>query len=60
MLAQLPPRDRLVVSLLDVAEHTVAEVSEMTGWSRTLVRVRAFRARRRLRVVAVKMRGEGR
>lgn len=60
MLAHLPPRDRLVVSLLDVAEHTVAEVSEMTGWSRTLVRVRAFRARRRLRAVAVKMSREGR
>jgi DNA-directed RNA polymerase specialized sigma24 family protein len=27
----------------------VAEVAELTGWSKTLVKVRAFRARRRMR-----------
>ena len=55
LLARLPPEDRLVLSLLDLAEHTVAEVSQMTGWSRTLVRVRAFRARRRLQDAAAKL-----
>jgi RNA polymerase sigma-70 factor, ECF subfamily len=51
LLARLPPKDRLVLTLLDMEERSVAEVSAVTGWSRTLVKVRAFRARRRLRAV---------
>ena len=51
LLARLPPMDRLVLTLLDMEERSVAEVSAITGWSRTLVKVRAFRARRRLRAI---------
>ena len=52
LLSQLPPDDRLVISLMDLEEKTVREVSEVTGWSGTLVKVRAFRARRKLRKLA--------
>ena len=52
LLSQLPPDDRLVISLVDLQEKTVREVSELTGWSGTLVKVRAFRARRKLRKLA--------
>jgi RNA polymerase sigma-70 factor (ECF subfamily) len=52
LLAQLPPEDRLVLTLLDLRQLSVAQVAEATGWNKTLVRVRAFRARRRLRVIA--------
>ena len=52
LLSQLAPDDRLVISLIDLQEKTVREVSEMTGWSLTLVKVRAFRARRKLRKLA--------
>jgi RNA polymerase sigma factor (sigma-70 family) len=52
LLSQLPPDDRLVISLMDLEDKTVREVSEMTGWSGTLVKVRAFRARRKLRKLA--------
>jgi RNA polymerase sigma factor (sigma-70 family) len=52
LLSQLPPDDRLVISLIDLEEKTVREVSEMTGWSGTLVKVRVFRARRKLRKLA--------
>jgi RNA polymerase sigma factor (sigma-70 family) len=52
LLSQLPPDDRLVISLIDLEKKTVREVSEMTGWSGTLVKVRAFRARRKLRKFA--------
>ena len=52
LLSQLPPDDRLVISLIDLEEKTVREVSKMTGWSGTLVKVRAFRARRKLRKLA--------
>ena len=52
LLSQLPPDDRLVISLIDLQEKTVREVSELTGWSGTRVKVRAFRARRKLRKLA--------
>lgn len=51
LLARLPPKDRLVLTLLHMEERSVADVSAITGWSRTLVKVRAFRARRRLRAI---------
>ncbi|MBI2815188.1 MAG: RNA polymerase sigma factor [Opitutae bacterium] len=48
LLAQLKPDDRLVIRLLDLEQKSVAEVSALTGWNQTLVKVRAFRARRKL------------
>jgi len=49
LLASLPADDRLVLTLLDLEGRSTAEIANLTGWSRTLVKVRAFRARRRLR-----------
>jgi RNA polymerase sigma-70 factor (ECF subfamily) len=48
LLDQLKPDDRLVIQLLDLDQKTIAEISESTGWSQSLVKVRAFRARRKL------------
>jgi RNA polymerase sigma-70 factor (ECF subfamily) len=56
LLARVPPADRLVLTLLDLEERSVEDVSRLTGWSAGLVRVRAFRARRRLRAAAREMR----
>jgi len=52
LLAQLPPDDRLVISLMDLQQQSVREISQATGWSQALVKVRAFRARRKLRKLA--------
>ena len=52
LLAQLSPEDRLVISLLDLEEKSVKEIAQLTGWSSALVKVRAFRARRKLRKLA--------
>ena len=49
LLETLPARDRLILTLLDLEERSVAEVSAMTGSPEAVVKVRAFRARRRLR-----------
>ncbi len=49
LLGQLKPDDRLVIQLLDLDQKTIAEISALTGWNQTLVKVRAFRARRKLR-----------
>ena len=51
LLVQLSPADRLVVTLLHLKEKSVAEVSALTGWSCAGVKVRAFRARKRLRKI---------
>ena len=49
LLAGLGAEDRLVVTLLHLEERSVEEVSALTGWNRTLVKVRAFRARQRMK-----------
>lgn len=58
LLGHLPPADRLVLTLLDLEGRSTREVAAATGWSRTLVKVRAFRARHRLRAIARRCAGE--
>lgn len=59
LLARLSPQDALVLTLLDLEGRSTGEVAAATGWSRTLVKVRAFRARHRLRALAQRLSGEG-
>ena len=49
LLDQLKPDDRMVLQLLDMEQTTIAEIGELTGWNTSLIKVRAFRARRKLR-----------
>ena len=49
VLNQLPADARMVITLLEIEDRPVREVAALTGWSETLVKVRAFRARRRMR-----------
>jgi RNA polymerase sigma factor (sigma-70 family) len=49
LLDQLKPEDRLVLQLLDLEQRSVAEISTLTGWNPSLVKVRAFRARGKLK-----------
>ena len=49
MLALLSPEDRLVIQLLHLEERSIEEVRAITGWGAPLVKVRAFRARAKLR-----------
>lgn len=48
LLDQLKPEDRLVLQLLDLEQKTLVEIQQITGWNKTLIKVRAFRARRKL------------
>ncbi len=52
LLSQLKAEDRLVLTLLDLEEKSVREISQLTGWTQTGVKVRVFRARKRLRKIA--------
>jgi RNA polymerase sigma-70 factor (ECF subfamily) len=49
LLTALKPAERLVIDLLYLQGRTVAEIKRMTGWSATLVKVRAFRARQKMK-----------
>ena len=49
MLADLSPEDRLVITMLHMEGRTVEEIQTRTGWSRPLVKVRAFRARAKMK-----------
>lgn len=48
LLDQLNPADRTVIQLLDLEQKSVAEISALTGWGQSMIKVRAFRARRKL------------
>jgi RNA polymerase sigma-70 factor (ECF subfamily) len=49
LLAKLSPRDRLVLTLIYLEDCSVAEAAEMIGWSQTMVKVQAHRARKKLK-----------
>jgi RNA polymerase sigma-70 factor (ECF subfamily) len=48
-MARLLAAERLVITLLELEEKSVREIAEMTGWSEANVKVRAFRARQKLK-----------
>lgn len=48
-MRKLSPSDQLVLTLLEIEERTIKEISALTGWSGIAVRVRGVRARKRLR-----------
>ena len=53
-MAQLSPAERLVITLLELEEKPVREIAGLTGWSETNVKVRAFRARQKLKRILEK------
>jgi len=55
VLQDLSPEDRLALTMIDGEGASVNEVAEMTGWSESKVKVRAFRARKKAREVLEKL-----
>jgi RNA polymerase sigma-70 factor (ECF subfamily) len=49
LLAQLPPRDRIVLTLRYLEDCDVAETARRIGWTETMVKVQTWRARKKLR-----------
>jgi RNA polymerase sigma-70 factor (ECF subfamily) len=49
LMSALQPAERLVIDLLYLQQQTVAEIQKTTGWSGPLVKVRAFRARQKMK-----------
>ena len=51
LLDQLPPAERTLIHLLEIEQRSIADVCSQTGWNSGVVRIRAFRARRKLRAL---------
>lgn len=49
LLSALKPAERLVIDLFYLQERSVTEIQALTGWGASLVKVRAFRARQKMR-----------
>ena len=50
-LARLSPEDRMVIELVHIEERPIREAADLLGWSVVNVKVRALRARRKLRAI---------
>jgi len=57
LLEGLSPEDRLALTMIDGEQASVSDVAEMTGWSESKVKVRAFRARKKAREALEKLLG---
>lgn len=54
LLSKLAVEDRAILQMLDAEEMSVREVAEITGWSNSKIKIRAFRARNALRSILKK------
>lgn len=50
-MRQLTADDQLILTLLEIEERSVRDIAIATGWSESNVKVRAFRARARLKEI---------
>lgn len=55
LLETLKPIERLVIDLQYLQQKSVEEIRAMTGWSVPLIKVRAFRARQKLKAQLARM-----
>lgn len=60
LLDQLKPEDRAVLQMLDLEQKSLAEIKELTGWGTTLIKVRAYRARRKLQKLFAELKSKER
>ncbi len=49
LMEQMSPAGKLILQLQEIEQKSVKEIAEITGWSISLVKVRAFRARNEMR-----------
>ncbi|MEC5127487.1 RNA polymerase sigma factor [Verrucomicrobiales bacterium BCK34] len=58
LLGQLEAKDRTIITLLDLEERSIRETAELTGWSESNVKVRAHRARKKLKLIYEELKPE--
>jgi RNA polymerase sigma-70 factor, ECF subfamily len=55
VLDSLPPEDAAVLTMMESEGYSVKEICDLTGWNESKVKVKAFRARRRMREALEKL-----
>jgi RNA polymerase sigma-70 factor, ECF subfamily len=55
LLSVLSPEDQQALLMIDGEQASIKEVAEATGWSESKVKVRAFRARKKIREAMEKL-----
>ncbi len=55
LLDSLPPEDAMVLTMIDGEGASIKEVAALTGWNESKVKVRTFRARKRVREALQKL-----
>jgi len=55
VLERLSPAARLIITMLEIEDRPVKEIAKLTGWSVTLVKVRAFRARAEMQKILARL-----
>lgn len=52
LLARLPAADRLVLTLMYFEQYSTKDIAKRMGWTRAMVKMRAHRARKKLKTIA--------
>lgn len=55
VLGKIPAEDRAVLILIDAEGYSIKEVAEIMGWGESKVKIKAFRARRKVREAIEKL-----
>jgi RNA polymerase sigma-70 factor (ECF subfamily) len=55
VLENLPPEDALVLKMIDGEGASIKEMAAITGWGESKIKVKAFRARKRMREAVQKL-----
>ncbi len=59
LLGSLKPADRLVITMLHLEGYSMDDVKQATGWNIAAIKVRAFRARRKLKQIFEELNRQG-
>ncbi|MBG88170.1 MAG: RNA polymerase subunit sigma-24 [Verrucomicrobiales bacterium] len=55
IIESLNAEDRMVITMQEIEEKSVKEIAQLTGWSESKVKVRAFRARNQMRKILARI-----
>jgi RNA polymerase sigma-70 factor (ECF subfamily) len=59
LLGSLKPRDRLLITMLHLEGYSMDDVKQATGWNIATIKVRAFRARQKLKQIYQVLNSQG-
>jgi RNA polymerase sigma-70 factor (ECF subfamily) len=59
LLASLNPQDRLLITMLHLEGYSMDDIKQVTGWNIATIKVRAFRARKKLKRLFQELSSQG-